>query len=150
MKLGVGRTVKEILGTIVGVAFLYMIALWPVSLLLEWNFAVGGVVAVVYYGFIVYFGIQDLRSPEAVRYSVLKALRIFLLLLLIVVTLFSVISLVLATYGWAKYEPEGASFYEFIEYYFWTCADVVPGLEVSETLGIKLPVEPKEPIAGLP
>jgi len=146
----VNGTIKEILLTILGVPLFYVIALGVIGIAIEWNTVAGGVMAVVVYGFGLYEGVKDLRSREAIEYSVWKVVRIFLMLLLVAAAVFGTISLILATVGWAKYEPEGASFYEFTMYYIQTSVDVLPGLELSETLGLKLPVEPEGAVAGLP
>ena len=146
----VDGTVKEILWTILGVPFFYGIALAVIGYAIEWHTVAGGAIAVVCYGFALFSGVKDLRSREAIEYSVWKAVRIFLLLLLVAAAVFGTVSLVLATVGWATYKPEGASFFEFTMYYIWTSVDVLPGLELSETLGLKLPVEPEGTIAGLP
>lgn len=149
MKYSISAGVKEILSTVLGLILAYSLALYLVAYLLTWNFVVGGLVAVLFYGYLIRSAIKQIRSPESAKYSILMASRIFLLLALIMVNLFSLISLVLATYGWAKYEPEGDELYIFFEYYFWTFLEVLPGLEVSETFGVKLPVEPRGLGAGL-
>ena len=144
-----GGMVKEIFLTIVGVGLCCGIAVATIDQLSQLHAVVGGLAALIWFGVALAMGVWDLRSVEARGYSVWKGLRIFLVMILMGAIVFGEISFLLATVGWAKYEPEGVSFSVFAEYYIMTLVDLLPGLEVSETLDIRLPVKPEGLVAGL-
>jgi len=145
-----GGMVKEIFLTILAVWFGCGFAVFIIDQGSQLHAVAGAVAALVISGLALAIGIRDLRSLEARGYSIWKGLRIFLLMILMGAVVFGEISFLLATVGWAKYEPEGVSFYVFAEYYIMTLVDLLPGLEVSETLDLRLPVKPDGLVAGLP
>jgi len=62
---------------------------------------------------------------------------------------FSWVSWVFAIHGVVSYEPQGG-LWSFVLFYFWYLIDLLPILEVWETLGIKAPIVAKAWTAALP
>ena len=144
----VSDTGKEIAFTVVGLPLLYA---FPVAVLQgahdkHWLF---GLALTLFYGYAIFLGLKDLRSFEGMKYPLLKGIRIFLLLVLLAATVFGSLSLVLSRFGWATYASElPESLYRFSAFYIGIFCDLLPGLEVRETLNWTLPVEPKGFVSG--
>jgi hypothetical protein len=101
--------------------------------------------------FLVYLGLQDLRSPKAKGFPIRKGLAIFCLMVLTATAGFGALSLWLATAGWAQYDSTASTdLYTYSGYYLWLFLDMVPVLEVTDTLGLVAPLEPVGLGAGLP
>ncbi len=142
--------VKEIFWTILAVGLVCGGAVFIIEQGSQLHAVAGPIVAVVFLAIALWIGYRDLKSVDARGYSVWKGLRIFLLMILMGAVVFGEISFLLAMVGWAKYEPEGVSFYVFAEYYTMILLDLLPGLQVSETFDLRLPVEPNGLVAGVP
>jgi len=146
----IGKIVGLTLGYILFFSFIFGVVGWTLIEAAKLHVAAGVAVAIFWFIAACIAGSKEMRSVEARGYSVWKGLRIFLLILLVGVLVFGHISFVLEQVGWAKYEPEEVSFDPFFEYYVWVFVDMLPGLEVSETLNFKPPIEPVDSVAGLP
>lgn len=142
-------TAKEIAITFFGLFILYGFALFIIGEAYNRHLALG-VLATVAYGGAVYIGVKDFWSPEARQYSVYKGSRIFGLLVLLGAAVFGSLSLLLAKLGWATYATERVALASFNEYYIWVFLDLLPGLKVTQTLGVSPPVKPEGAVAGLP
>ena len=146
----IGKIVGLTLGYILLFSLIFGFVGWTLIEAANLHVAAGVAVAIFWFIAACIAGSKEMSSVEARGYSVWKGLRIFLLILLVGVLVFSHISFVLEQVGWAKYEPEGVSFDPFFVYYVWAFVDMLPGLEVSETLNFKPPIEPVDSVAGLP
>ena len=145
-----GKTTEEILWTVLGVPIGFALSLVLIGWAAHLHAAAGAAAALVFCVGTVVYGLWDMTSIQARKYPALQGLRIFLLIILVGAAVFGEISRDLAVVGWAKYEPEGGNFLEFTGYYIITFLDVIPGLDILGTLGIKQPFEPDGFVAGLP
>ncbi len=144
---------KEVLasaGSLIGTIVAFGFVVFLLSLAAEHVWALP-VVAVLLGCSLLYMGAQDLTSGEAQHYPMRKGLAIFVLMVLIASAVFGAFSLSLARWEKACY---GGNFPEdlatFSGYYLWLFLDMIPALEITDTLGLTTPVEPTGLVAGMP
>ena len=110
-----------------------------------------GLVATLFYAYALVLGLQELLSHEASRFAIRKGLAIFGLLILVGAAVFGAMSFLLEVIGWAQYSSkEARDLVSFNLYYLWLFLDMLPGLKVTETLGLTTPLQPEGVVAGLP
>lgn len=146
----VSNTAKEIVITIVSLPLFYMIPLVVMQKAHEkhWLFSIA---VTLIFGCAIFLGLKDLKSFEGRKFSFFKGMRIFFLLVLLTAIAFASLSFLLDRFGWAYYASEFPStLYSFNAYYIGVFFDLLPGIEVRETLGWTLPVKPEGFVAGLP
>ena len=144
-----GTFVKNVFFTILTVIIGTGLALGAISLGAESSTVTGVILAVICLIVAIGFGVRDLRSFEGRRYSAWKGVRIFLLMALIGALVFGEISHLFASFGWATYESGEVSSYDLTTYYFMILLDLIPGINLLDSLNINMPLKPDGWVAGL-
>lgn len=142
---------KEIVITIVGLPLLYGFVILLTQKAHERHWLLG-IAATLFLAYLIYLGLKDLRSPAGRKFSLLKGMRIFFLLVLVTAITFASISFLLFQFGWADYATNSPpTLYNFNAFYIGVFLDLLPGIEVRNSLGwTELPVQPEGVVAGLP
>jgi hypothetical protein len=116
---------------------------------LRTNWVIALVVA-LFYSYAAWLGIRDLRSADVQQDSFHRGATIAALSVLVASTVCACISAVLAQIQVGTYEPAGARYGDFIAYYLWVFADMIPGLAITKTLEWTPQVKPHGTLAGFP
>jgi hypothetical protein len=144
------RTIGKVLITLVVVFFLYVSVIGFIykATATHWLLGLGLTLG---YGAALALGIQDLRRKDSGELPAYKVLGIFILTVLIGATVAASISQLLELVGWATYLPiRRHHLFEFHVFYLWSFLDMLPGLDISKSLGLTGPVQPQGVVAGLP
>ena len=116
---------------------------------LRTNWVIALVVA-LFYSYAAWLGIRDLKSADVQQGAFHKGAMIAVLSVLVASTVGACISAVLAQVLAGSYEPAGARYGDFIAYYLWVFADMIPGLAVTRTLDWTPLVKPHGVVGGFP
>jgi uncharacterized membrane protein len=151
MSNSVIKSFKETVYTVLLTVSLFSLALALIERAFKKHWLLGAILTIFYGIVIIFLGLKDIRSKEAKEYSIHKGIRIYILLILAGAAIFSSISMFLMSLGWAKYSSDvSLTFTNFNVFYIWIFFDLIPGLKVSETLGVRLSLTPVGSVAGLP
>ena len=136
-KTTLGRTALEIWITLLFLLIMHGIVWGAINAAYEKHLLIGLVVTLSL-PFVIWMGLVDLRKREDRISSAQKAFRIFCLTTLTTAAAFGSISYFLSRVGLEYSSMETFTFGYFYEYYVWIFFDLLPGLNVSETLGVAL------------
>jgi hypothetical protein len=111
----------------------------------HWYF---GFIVLVFCGYSLWLGLQDLKLGRLARPQGIGAT---ILIVVHSVALFAAVSFMLHITGAGVYTVKSSvSFSDFFGYNVWLFLDLLPGLDISKTLGIQAQIEPSGPVTGIP
>jgi hypothetical protein len=138
-----------ILGALAGAFFLLALVSWSIEHAATRHWSLGMLLTAASLALVMWLAIQAASFDP--KHPISIVIFFFILSVLGGSVVFSGISFILYTQGWARYGvPQDVELDTFRNYYLWIFLDMIPAINVWSTVPVESPIQPHDAVAGTP